>query len=212
MKFVAALGLGTAMRREIQVLVVAFAAMLAGTARAEVWPAGCGKGDVQFKVKTDKKSPVPGAPEAGKAQIVFVESVKGPFGTAPVARFGVDGTWVGANRGISYFVVSVDPGEHQLCASRQSPAKSEREDVGKATVHAVAGQVYYYQFKIERIEIGFRRTADGGGAGMGGTLPNTPDMTARDLPTTDSVDFTALTEDEWKNVVKTAALSTSVPK
>jgi hypothetical protein len=212
----AALGLGTAMRGEIKVLLVAFAAMLAGTARAEVWPAGCGKDDVQFKVKTDKKSPVPGAPEAGKAQIVFVESIKGPFGTAPVARFGVDGTWVGANRGTSYFVVSVDPGEHQLCASRQSPARSEREDVGKATLHAEAGQVYYYQFKIDRIEIGSRTRADGGAAGLGGggggMVGNTPNMTARDLPTTDSIDFTTLSEDEARDLMKTAAMSTSAPK
>jgi hypothetical protein len=192
--------------------VVVLVVMLAGTARAQMWPAACGKEDVQFKVKTDKKQPVPSAPDAGKAQIIFVETVKGPFGTAPVARFGVDGSWVGADRGTSYFVVSVDPGEHQLCASRQSAARSEREDVGKATVRAEAGQVYYYEFKIDRIEIGTRKRGDGGGAGMGGTLPNTPDMTARDLPTTDSVDFTTLTEDEGKNLVKTAAVSTSVPK
>jgi hypothetical protein len=194
---------------------VVLVAMLAGTAGAQMWPAACGKEDVQFKVKTDKKAPVPGAPEAGKAQIIFVEAVKGPFGTAPVARFGVDGAWVGADRGTSYFVVSVDPGEHQLCASRQSPVRSERQDVGKATVHAEAGQVYYYKFKIERIEIGYRSTADGGGAGMGGggsMVGNTPNMTARDLPTTDSIDFTTLTEDEWKNVMKTAAASTSVAK
>ena len=192
--------------------VVTLLLMLTGIARAQMWPAGCGKDDVQFKVKTDKKPPVPGSPETGKAQIIFVEAVKGPFGTAPVARFGVDGAWVGADRGTSYFVVSVDPGEHQLCASRQSAARSEKQDVGKATVHAEAGQVYYYVFKIDRIEIGIRRTADGGGAGMGGSLPNTPDMTARDLPTTDSVDFTTLTEDEGKSLVKIAAVSTSVPK
>ena len=192
--------------------VVVLLLMLAGMARAQMWPAACGKEDVQFKVKTDKKPPVPGSPETGKAQIIFVEAVKGPFGTAPVARFGVDGAWVGADRGTSYFVVSVDPGEHQLCASRQSAARSERQDVGKATLHAEAGQVYYYEFKIDRIEIGTRRTADGGGAGMGGNLPNTPDMTARDLPTTDSVDFTTLTEEEGKSLVKTAAVSTSVPK
>jgi hypothetical protein len=200
------------MRKETKFFILMFAAMIASVGRAEVWPAGCGKSDVQFKVKTDKKSSAPGAPEAGKAQIIFVESVKGPFGTAPVARFGVDGTWVGANRGISYFVVSVDPGEHQLCVSRQSPAKSEREDVGKATVHVEAGQVYYYRFKIERIEVGYRKRGDGGGAGMGEGLPNTPDMTARDLPTMDTVDFTALTEDEGRNVLKIAAISTSVPK
>lgn len=192
--------------------VVTLLLMLTGIARAQMWPAGCGKDDVQFKVKTDKKQPVRSSPEAGKAQIIFVEAVKGPFGTAPIARFGVDGAWVGADRGTSYFVVSVDPGEHQLCASRQSAARSEKQDVGKATVHAEAGQVYYYVFKIDRIEIGIRRTADGGGAGMGGSLPNTPDMTARDLPTTDSVDFTTLTEDEGKSLVKIAAVSTSVPK
>ena len=93
--------------------------------------------------------------------------------------------------------------------------RSERRDVGKATVHAEAGQVYYYKFKIERIEIGYRSTADGGGAGMGGggsMVGNTPNMTSRDLPTTDSVDFTTLTEDEWKSVMKTAAVSTSVAK
>jgi hypothetical protein len=201
------------MRREVKLFLLMFATtMVASAARAEVWPAGCGKDDVQFKVKTDKRSPIPGSPEAGKAQIIFVETVKGPFGTAPVARFGVDGAWVGANRGTSYFVVSVDPGEHQLCASRQSPARSEREDVGKATVHAVAGQVYYYEFKIDREEIGYRRTADGGGAGAGQGLPSTPNMTARDLPTMDTVDFTTLSEDEARNLMKTAAVSSSVPK
>jgi hypothetical protein len=95
--------------------VVTLLLMLTGIARAQMWPAGCGKDDVQFKVKTDKKQPVRSSPEAGKAQIIFVEAVKGPFGTAPIARFGVDGAWVGADRGTSYFVVSVDPGEHQLC-------------------------------------------------------------------------------------------------
>jgi hypothetical protein len=41
---------------------------------------------------------------------------------------------------------------------------------------------------------------------------STPDMTARDLPTTDTVDFTTLTEDEGKSLGKTAAVSTSAPK
>jgi hypothetical protein len=200
------------LRIEPALLVVVFASVFASSARAAVWPAACGKDDVQFKVKTDKKQSVPGAPEAAKAQIIFIEAVKGPFGTAPVARFGIDGTWVGANRGTSYFVVSVDPGEHQLCASRQSAAQSERQDVGKATVHAEAGQVYYYEFKIDRIEIGTRRRGDGGGAGMGAGLPSTPDMTARDLPTMDSVDFSTLNDDDGRNLVKVASVSTSVPK
>lgn len=47
---------------------------------------------------------------------------------------------------------------------------------------------------------------------MGAGLPSTPDMTARDLPTMDSVDFSTLNDDDGRNLVKVASVSTSVPK
>jgi hypothetical protein len=194
-------------------LLVLVIAAFAGNARAAEWSAACGKDTVQFKVKTDKKPPPLAAdPEPGKAQIIFVEAVKGAFGTAPTTRYAVDGAWVGANHGASYFVVSVDPGQHHLCASRQSSIKAEKENVGITDLLAGAGQVYYYEFKIVRTEIGTLTTADGGGAGAGGLLPNTPDMTARQLPTVDSIEFTTLSDDEGRSRIKVTPLSTFVAK
>jgi hypothetical protein len=193
-------------------LLVLVIAAFAGNARAAERSAACGKDMVQFKVKTDKKQPLPADPEPGKAQVIFVEAVKGAFGTAPTTRYAVDGGWVGANRGASYFVVSVDPGQHHLCASRQSSIKAEKENVGITDLLAGAGQVYYYEFKIVRTEIGTLKTADGGGAGAGGLLPNTPDMTARQLPTVDSIEFTTLSDDEGRSRIKVTPLSTFVAK
>jgi hypothetical protein len=186
----------------IFVLVVAFA----GMARASEWPAACGKDTVQFKVKTDKKQSPPADPEPGKAQIIFVEAVKGAFGAAPTARYGVDGAWVGANHGASYFVVSVDPGEHHLCANWQSSVRSEKEEVGIDTVNLQTGKVYYYEFKIVRTEVGSPRR--GGAAG----LPNNLNMDVKDPPTVDSVEFTILDEDLGRSRLKVTPGSTFVVK
>jgi hypothetical protein len=199
------------MRRAI-FFIVALTIALAGSASATVWPDACGKENAQFKVKTEKNAAVPIVADPEKATIVFVESTKGPFGTAPTARFGVDGAWVGADHGLSYFVVTVPPGKHHLCASRQSGVQAEKEDVGIAEVSAAAGEVYYYEFKIVRTEVGYRTRGDGGGAGAGGLLPSNPNMTARDLPTIDSVEFTLLNEDEGRNRIKAAPVSKFVAK
>jgi hypothetical protein len=66
----------------------------------------------------------------------------------PTTRIGVDGTWVGANHGNSYFSFTVAPGEHHLCASWQSLAVIGAHDT-RAAAHftAEAGQVYYFRVK-----------------------------------------------------------------
>ncbi len=63
----------------------------------------------------------------------------------------MDGVWVGAVQHNSYFSVSVEPGEHHVCArpqSRLSPATSEKyASVLLALAHftAEAGKVYYFR-------------------------------------------------------------------
>ena len=60
-------------------------------------------------------------------------------------RYGVDGAWVGANKGNSYFAVTVDPGVHHLCVSWQSALRQiEEEHVRMAIFTAEAGKVYYF--------------------------------------------------------------------
>jgi hypothetical protein len=171
-------------------------------AAASTWPAACGQDSIQFKVKTDKKQSVSTTLEAGKAVLIFSESVSGSFGSAPTVRFGVDGSWVGANRGASSFAVSISPGEHHLCAVRQSSAISEKVNVGEVTLTAQAGSVYYYDFKITRTAIG--SPSERGGGGLPGT---THEMSAKDPETVDSVGFVALDESEGKRRVKNSPLS-----
>lgn len=116
--------------------------------RAASLPDSCGDDKVKFDVKTEKAQPIPAGPTAGKAQIVFIESenqMVGPFHEATV-RFGLDGSWVGANYGNSYFTLTVDPGVHHLCASWQSDIEKNNVDVTSFT--AEPGQVYYFAAQV----------------------------------------------------------------
>jgi hypothetical protein len=70
-------------------------------------------------------------------------------------RVGLDGAWVGANQGKSYFYFSVDAGEHQLCTNWQSGVfKKTAMRIGSAiTLTAGAGKVYYFRTQVyERSE------------------------------------------------------------
>jgi len=79
----------------------------------------CGPDEVAFEVKTDKRSHPMGQAVAGKALVYFFEHDWYRGYSRPTTRLGVDGGWVGATSGNSYFYFSVDPGEHHICASWQ---------------------------------------------------------------------------------------------
>jgi len=112
-------------------------------------PPGCGPINEKFEVKTDKaQHPVTQA-EAGKAVVYFVEDDTNFQSTPkPTTRIGLDGSWVGANHGNSYFYFTVDPGEHHLCASWQSwVGIGTRNNASAAHFTAEAGGVYYFSVK-----------------------------------------------------------------
>ena len=68
-------------------------------------------------------------------------------GTLPT-RFGVDGTWVGANGFRSYFFFTVEPGEHRLCTNMQSKLQRQVKSSAAATSFtAEAGKSYYFKTK-----------------------------------------------------------------
>jgi len=133
------------------VLLVIASPVLAQTQSSDAAPAvGCGPANIEFNVKTDNKQHLAvRRPDAGKAQLVFLqddaEFLSRP---RPTTRFGVDGAWVGATQSNSYFYVTVEPGEHHLCASWQGfvglgPQRRE------AALHftAEAGNNYYFRAK-----------------------------------------------------------------
>src|SRR4029077_7511834 len=78
--------------------------------------AGCGPDNVQFDVKVDKNQHPTPQPEAGKAIVyVFEKEISDALAFkigAVTTRVGLDGAWVGANHGESYFTFPVDPGDH----------------------------------------------------------------------------------------------------
>ena len=122
-----------------------FAQDQAAAARAA---AGCGPNEIKFTVKTDKEQHPTAQPEAGKA-IVYVFGGDGfDVGGLVVGgretlttRWGVDGAWVGAGYRNSYFFFPVDPGDHHLCAGRQSNSKTS----AAISFTAEAGKAYYFR-------------------------------------------------------------------
>jgi hypothetical protein len=110
---------------------------------------GCGAASVKFDVKMDKSQHALQSPPSGQAMMYFVEDDTEFESTPkPTTRIGVDGTWVGANHGNSYFSLAVAPGTHHLCASWQSLAVIGAHDTSAAAhFTAEAGQVYYFRVK-----------------------------------------------------------------
>ncbi len=120
----------------------------------------CGPDAVRFAVKTDLPAQAATTAEPGKALVYVVED-SGP-GRATV-RIGLDGAWVGANRGDSWFSFPAEPGEHHLCAdwqlsgtyisTWQRTAAQRAKAISLASFTAKAGEVYY--FRVSNI-VGWR--------------------------------------------------------
>jgi hypothetical protein len=139
------------MRVKLSVLLLG--ASLASAVQVWALPDSCGKEDVNFKVTTQTNPPQLASPEAGKAQIVFLETEQadGEVLTGVEARLGIDGTWIGATKGDSYFVVAVTPGQHHLCANWQADFAYEWQRTSVAPLNVEAGKVYYYRVNIRHI-------------------------------------------------------------
>lgn len=124
----------------------AFAQDQAAVTTAE---AGCGPKDVRFDAKEDAtQHPVP-QPESGKALVFVVQE----FGEVQckgcaLTKVGVDGNWVGANQGNSYFSFAVDPGEHHLCANWQSRLEWRSRAFALTNFTAEVDKVYYFRTRL----------------------------------------------------------------
>ncbi len=101
-------------------------------------PAACGDLRAKMAVDFGGSQHVIAQPEPGKALIYFIHDNGGAIEHFhPVTEIGIDGKWVGANQGSSYFFVVVEPGEHHLCAAGRG--------LELAHLTAEAGKTYYYR-------------------------------------------------------------------
>jgi len=112
--------------------------------------AACGADDVEFSVKLNKDGQPASRPKAGKALVYVVEQYDAPGLqlAKPTVRVGLDGSWVGANRGTSHLSFSVEPGVHHLCADWQSAQLAPwflHSQVALTNLTAEAGQTLYYR-------------------------------------------------------------------
>jgi hypothetical protein len=130
----------------IAVFVMLFAAFtFAQTPSAASTPA-CGPESISFDVTTEKSQPVPTQPDPAKALVYFIQD-DGPLGNHQHAtvRIGLDGKWVGAYKHNSYFSVSVEPGEHHVCANEQPYLPGL---VALAHFTAERGEIYYFRTQL----------------------------------------------------------------
>jgi hypothetical protein len=130
--------------------VALIALLFAASAFAQTLPAStaaCGPENVSFKVKLDDSQHTPAQPDPGKAQVYFLQDAGTPITLGyPTVKLAIDGAWVGANHGDSYFSVSVEPGEHHVCVTLQSSLVAQRVELAHFT--AEPDKVYYYRTRL----------------------------------------------------------------
>lgn len=120
---------------------------------ATVLPDACGSNSQKFSVTIQKNEHSPQNPASGQAQLVLAENVESDYrcfasGCGVTVRVGIDGSWVGADKGNSWFVVNLLPGEHHLCVNWQSRLAFRERQVDVAKLDAHAGQRYYFEVAV----------------------------------------------------------------
>lgn len=128
-------------------LVVMLLATCAFAQEASNVSMACGPKSTNFDAKRDEFQHALEQPEAGKARIYFIQDIGAVhcLGACITTKIGVDGAWVGADQHNSYFSVSVEPGEHHVCANRQSHFAQANQMIALAHFAAEAGKVYYFR-------------------------------------------------------------------
>jgi hypothetical protein len=132
------------MKAALSILLLA----ASGFGQKQSLPAACGPANVTFEALEWSGHPAPPPPDAGKAQVFFIQD-DGPGGDDQhyTIKLGLDGAWAGAYKTNSYFALSVEPGEHHVCANVQSNFEAG-QIVALAHFTAEAGKVYYFRTRL----------------------------------------------------------------
>jgi hypothetical protein len=113
-------------------------------------PPACGDLTAKFEVRPSK-GPQTAEPKPGTALVYFIEEDLNTQLTTHTSRVGIDGKWMGATHGSSYFSFSVDPGVHHLCATTQTGMATD--DVLTALAHFTAEPGGVYNFEMKNVSM-----------------------------------------------------------
>lgn len=152
----------------------------------------CGPADTQFAIKIKLGPRALQQPDPGKALVYVIEDQKFSAINDVTARVGLDGVWVGANRGDSYFFFSVEPGEHHLCTDWISGFLRDGRLVSLAPLTAEAGKTYFFRVRTS--------------GGKGSIADNHWSADGA------SIDLDPVNSDQGKLLIASSALSVSHPK
>jgi hypothetical protein len=122
-------------------IALLFAASAFAQKPSAVATSACGPKDASHHVKLDKTQHALAQPEPGKARVYFIQE-KGE------TKIGLDGAWVGVNKDSSYFAVSVEPGEHHVCADVHPHRGIPGHPVEFVHFTADAGRAYYFNARV----------------------------------------------------------------
>lgn len=122
-------------------LFTALLLLLSSFAIAAPPPDACGPA-TKFTVVTDSTAPTA---SANKALVYVVEDQRGHYTTA----FAVDGKWVAADHGRSWFAVAIDPGAHHVCL-----AKHPGHLRAARSLDLAAGKSYYFLIDLNGVGLG----------------------------------------------------------
>jgi hypothetical protein len=160
----------------------------------------CGSENIQYEVKNEKREKPakgeksdgsnPGVAEAAseRAEIFVIENLRASCLLCDTTtRIAMDGTWVGATKGNSYFSFPADAGEHHLCAELQSGAVTP-ETTSLAGFTADGGKTYYFRVRLTDMNNSAKGGVDWG------------------------VDFEPIDSDEGQFLVSSYEMSSSHPK
>jgi hypothetical protein len=128
-------------------LLLGASLLAASQAWATTLPDSCGPQSASFNISKQKgKSLLPDS-SADKATLVFVQRAGLCIGCS-TTRVGVDGAWIGANKGSSYFSAAVDAGEHHVCANWGAPLAATEAKLSLTDLQTEAGKTYYFETVI----------------------------------------------------------------
>jgi hypothetical protein len=143
------------MRSSLTLLLLFSTALLADDAPSSALKTACGPDQIKFSVKSAGQDATDAKPEPGKAVVYVIEEfdhAPNEWGR-PTVRVGLDGSWVGANRGTSHISFSVDPGEHHICVDWQSrPFTMPILSVAGSSLSVEPGNTYFFRAHIVQHE------------------------------------------------------------
>lgn len=135
------------MKTLFAVLLLASSAFAQNQASAtNVQAAACGPNDAHFDIKKDS-SEHPAQVKAGKALVYIIqdEDHVDCLKCDTTTRVGMDGAWIGATHGDSYFFFAAAPGEHHLCANRLPQFGIVTKPLALFGFTAEAGKTHYFR-------------------------------------------------------------------